>query len=214
MWDKQSMREADLHAVTNLLPPAIAGLSAGGHGGSWRSAAAALSCAVVAEDLSLVSLLPHRRRVRLADRAAWFQTQRHRRRPPKRRRATKKFTSTQSCWFSPAAQWCESSRGDRCLLPGTDGPQTTSDDIRLITRITTASKWRPGLFIFFAATSPPLLTPHLFLLLLLLLRRLWHRLFFCGLRCGQIQRHPWTGGECANTLYFAHSSKTAQLFYF
>lgn len=64
--------------MTDLLSSAIAGLNDGGHGGSRCSAAAALPCAVVAEDLSLVSLLPHRRRVRLADSTAWFQTQWHR----------------------------------------------------------------------------------------------------------------------------------------
>lgn len=67
-----------LHRWTDLLASAIAGLSVGGDGGSWCSAAGALSCAVVAQDFSLVSFLPHRRRIRLADSAAWFQTQRHR----------------------------------------------------------------------------------------------------------------------------------------
>lgn len=61
-----------------LLSSAIAGLNAGGNGGSRRSSAAALPRAVVAQDFSLVPFLPHRRRVRLADRTEWFQTQRHR----------------------------------------------------------------------------------------------------------------------------------------
>lgn len=71
-------KKEHLDTVTNLLSSAIAGLNVGGHGGSWCSAAAALSCAVITEDLSLVSFLPHRRRVRLADSTAWFQPQRHR----------------------------------------------------------------------------------------------------------------------------------------
>lgn len=71
-----------MHPRTDLLPTAIAGLDAGDDGGpGWSSsaAAAALPCAVVAEDLALVALLPHGRGVGLAHGAARFQTQRHRR---------------------------------------------------------------------------------------------------------------------------------------
>lgn len=74
---------------TDLLSPAIAGQSDGGHGGAWRAAATAtaataLSRAVVAEDLSLVPFLPHRGGVRLANGAAWLQAQRHRKQSGKR----------------------------------------------------------------------------------------------------------------------------------
>ena len=93
--------ETHHHRITNLLPSAIAGQDAGGHGGSRCSSAAstaaassssssshssaaasdaALPGAVVAQDLPQVPLLPHGRGVGLADGAARLQTQRHRRR--------------------------------------------------------------------------------------------------------------------------------------
>lgn len=163
------MLKETLHRWTNLLAPAIAGLSAGGDGGSWCSAAAALSCAVVTQDFSLVSLLPHGRRVRLAHSAAGFQTQRHRRLSEKRRRNkqwAEEAHSAPAVYLNKDWCCCDSSKWHKqrhgYFLYTTDRLCRTSYDSRLLTVTPTTLNGNLGcLWSWIAAIVAPL-----FLLLL------------------------------------------------